>query len=87
MKLNSGCVSCFAGLSCSTRIGILNLLQGKEKLSVMEIAKHFQLKQPTITHHLQYLKKAKVLSSKKIGQKVYYFINPKCKKEDCQIFL
>lgn len=86
MKLTSACASCFAGLSCQARIGIINLLQEKGEVSVMEIAKHFKLKQPTITHHLKYLKEAGVLASKKKGRKVYYFINPKCKKEDCDIF-
>ena len=52
----------------------------------MEIAKHFKLKQPTITHHLKYLKEAKVLASRKKGRKVYYFISEKCKKGECDIF-
>lgn len=86
MKLTSACASCFAGLSCQARIGIINLLQKKGETSVLEIAKHFKLKQPTITHHLQYLKEAGVLSSKKKGRKVYYSINPKCKNKECNIF-
>jgi DNA-binding transcriptional ArsR family regulator len=86
MKLTSACASCFAGLSCQSRIGIINLLQEKNEMSVMEIAKHFKLKQPTITHHLKYLKEARVLGSKKKGRKVYYFLSEKCKKEGCDIF-
>jgi len=87
MKLTSACASCFAGLSCQARIGIINLLQEKGETSVMEIAKHFKLKQPTITHHLKYLKEAGVLASKKKGRKVYYFITEKCKKGECGIFV
>ena len=87
MKLTSACASCFAGLSCQTRIGMINLLQEKKEMSVMEIAKHFKLKQPTITHHLQYLKEAGVLNSEKKGRKVYYFISEKCKKGECGIFV
>ncbi len=86
MKLSSACAGCFAGLSCQARIEIINLLQEKGEMSVMEIAKHFKLKQPTITHHLQYLKEAGVLASKKKGRKVYYFITDKCKKGECGIF-
>ena len=86
MKLTSACVSCFAGLSCQARIEIINLLQKKREMSVMEIAKHFKLTQPTITHHLQYLKDAGVLASKKKGRKVFYFITEKCKKGECNIF-
>lgn len=87
MKFTSSCASCFAGLSCQARIGIINLLQEKREMSVLEIAKHFKLKQPTITHHLQYLREAGVLSSKKKGRKIFYFINPKCKPEECSIFV
>lgn len=86
MKLDRGCVGCFAGLSCVSRIEIVNLLQKKDRMSVLEIAKHFKISQPTITHHLQYLKEVQVLSSKKEGTKVYYFIHPRCKKEVCGIF-
>lgn len=86
MKLTSACASCFAGLSCQARIEIINLLQKKREISVMEIAKHFKLTQPTITHHLQYLKDAGVLASKKKGRKVFYFITEKCKKGECNIF-
>ncbi|MBL7159530.1 winged helix-turn-helix transcriptional regulator [Candidatus Microgenomates bacterium] len=86
MKLTSNCAGCFAGLACQTRFGIINLLQEKKEMSVMEITKHFKLKQPTISHHLQYLKDVGVLGSKKKGRKVYYFISEKCEKGECGIF-
>ncbi len=56
-------------------------------MSVMEIAKHFKVTQPTITHHLQYLKEINVLGSRKKGRKVFYFISEKCKKGECEIFI
>lgn len=86
MKLKSSCLGCFAGLSCSTRMEIINLLQEKGRMSVLEIARFFKLTQPTITHHLQYLKDVKILSAKKEGRFVYYFLHPKCKENICQIF-
>lgn len=84
--MSSSCAGCFAGLSCSARTEIINLLQEKKKMSVMEIAKHFNLSQPTITHHLQYLAQAGILTSKKVGRKTYYFIDPQCGNEACGIF-
>ena len=87
MKLTSACAGCFGGLACQTRIGIINLLQEKKEMSVMEIAKHFKLKQPTISHHLQYLKDVGVLDCQKKGRKVYYFISKKCKEGECGIFV
>lgn len=87
MKLKNDCVGCFAGLSCSSRIEIINLLKEKGKLSVGQIAQHFQITQPTISHHLQYLEETEILISEKVGRKVYYSLHPKCKKKNCQIFL
>ena len=86
MKFSDNCCSCFSGLSTKSRIGIVNLLQEKGKMSVLEIAKQFRLTQPTITHHLQYLKKAGLVESKKHGRKVYYSISQKCKKGKCGLF-
>lgn len=85
MKLTDDCAGCFAGLSCNTRVEIINLLKGKE-MSVLEIAKHFKVSQPTITHHLKYLESSSILVSKKTGRKVYYTLHPKCDKEACNIF-
>lgn len=86
MKLTASCTSCFSGLSTQARIGIINLLREKGQVSVLEIARHFALRQPTITHHLQYLKAAGILSSQKQGRQVFYFIDPKCKRKECHVF-
>ncbi len=88
MKLSSACAGCFAGLSCGTRIEILNLLSEKDEMSVLEIAHHFQVTQPTITHHLKYLREVGLLSSHKEGTKVFYSLSQpdSCKNYDCEIF-
>jgi len=86
MKITSACAVCFSGLSAGSRIKIINLLSEKGRLSVLDIAKHFTLKQPTITHHLQYLKNAGLLSSERKGKNIYYFIREKCKGKDCHVF-
>lgn len=85
-KFKSACSGCFAGLACGARLEIINLLQEKGKLSVMEIVKHFKISQPTVTHHLKYLQEVGVLASKKEGRKVYYSLDPKCGFDDCKIF-
>ena len=87
MKFTSACAGCFAGLSCQTRVSIIDLLKKKKEMSVMEIAKHFKVTQPTITHHLKYLKATNILGSKKRGRKVFYFISEKCQKGECEIFI
>lgn len=86
MKFEADCAGCFAGLSCGIRIEIINLLKEKDRMSVLEITKHFKVTQPTITYHLKYLKQVGILSSRKKGRKVYYFINPKRGKGECGLF-
>jgi ArsR family transcriptional regulator len=86
MKFDSGCSGCFAGLACDVRIEIVNLLQKNGKMQVGEIAKYFQLKQPTISHHLKYLSEMGVIASKKSGRNVSYYIHPKCLKK-CSVFI
>ncbi len=86
MKLKPQCTGCFASLSCGIRVEIINLLEKNKKMSVTEIARHFELSQPTITHHLQYLKEMGIVKSKKEGRQVFYHLDPKCGLESCEIF-
>jgi len=87
MKFKPDCSQCFAGLSCGARLQIVNLLREEKKLSVSEISSHFKLSQPTITHHLHYLKTAGIVKSEKQGRNVFYQLNPKCGWGDCTIFI
>jgi len=64
----------FKALNDSTRREILALLQ-KGDLSAGEIADHFHLGKPTISHHLDLLKQADLISSVKNGQFVVYSLN------------
>ena len=85
MKFNSRCSGCFAGLSCETRVEIINLLQKKGNMQVTDIANNFQLRQPTISHHLKYLRDMGIVTSKRDGRKIYYYIHPKCAGA-CRVF-
>lgn len=86
MKFTNDCAGCFAGLATKTRVEIVNLLLKKKRLSVSEVAEGFKLKQPTITHHLQYLKEAGIVDSVKKGRQVFYFITKKCREGKCGLF-
>lgn len=86
MKLTSDCAGCFAGLSCGSRMEIITLLQKKKQMSVSDIAKHFKLSQPTVSHHLKFLEEVGVLASKKTGRQVFYTLAPDCDNKDCHIF-
>ena len=64
----------FKALNDETRRDILTLLREKD-LNAGEIADHFNISKPSISHHLEVLKNAELVSSEKKGQFVIYSIN------------
>jgi len=61
-------------LSHPDRIGIIELLQKNEKLSVGEIQAHMNLEQAATSNHLRLLKDQQILVSKRAGKNKYYSI-------------
>lgn len=64
----------FKALNDGTRREILMLLREKD-LNAGEIAAHFNISKPSISHHLEILKNAGLVSSDKRGQYIIYSIN------------
>ncbi|MET6996262.1 autorepressor SdpR family transcription factor [Chitinophaga defluvii] len=64
----------FKALNDQTRRDILELLK-KEDMTAGQIADHFNFSKPTISHHLDLLKQAELLTSVKKGQFIYYSLN------------
>lgn len=64
----------FKALNDATRREILELLKTKDR-SAGEIADHFTISKPSISHHLDILKQADLIASGKKGQFVIYSIN------------
>ena len=64
----------FKALNDPTRRQILEMLQEKD-LTAGEIADKFSISFPSISHHLDLLKQAKLVTSEKDGQYVYYSLN------------
>ena len=64
----------FKALNDETRRKILDLLKEKD-LTAGEIADAFEISKPSISHHLDILKRADLVSSIKNGQFVFYSIN------------
>ena len=62
---------CFSALSNTYRREIIKLLKWKN-MSVGEIANHFNISQPSISRHLEILKHAEIVTSKKEGNKIIY---------------
>lgn len=63
----------FQTLSDSNRLRIIHSI-GDKKKSVGEIVKSTSLSQPLVSHHLRVLKRNEVLSTKRKGPFIYYFI-------------
>lgn len=64
----------FKALSDPTRRQILKLLREKD-LSAGEIADQFEMTKPSISHHLNLLKQADLISDRRQGQNIYYSLN------------
>lgn len=64
----------FKALNDATRREILELLRKKD-LSAGEIVDKFNMSGPSISHHLDLLKRAGLIDSEKKGQFVYYSLN------------
>ncbi len=75
----------FKALSDPTRRKILKMLREKD-LSAGEIAENFDITKPSISHHLNLLKQAKLVLSEKQGQNIYYSLNMTVFQEVIQWF-
>ena len=66
--------SIFKALNDPTRREILQLLQERD-MTAGEIVERFKISGPSISHHLDLLKQAKLVIAEKDGQYVYYSLN------------
>ncbi len=64
----------FKALNDPIRRDILNLLKDKD-MSAGDIADHFNIGKPTISHHLDLLRQAGLVTSAKQGQFIIYSIS------------
>lgn len=64
----------FKALSDTTRREILRLLQDGD-LTAGEIAEHFSMSKPSISHHLSMLKQANLVQDVRKGQNILYSLN------------
>ncbi len=68
-----------------TRQRILEILQDNGEKCVTELVGAFNLSQPTISHHLNFLKQANLVLTRKEGKQVYYRANKENIMECCGI--
>ena len=59
-------------LADETRQKILEILLDEGELCVSDLVERFNVSQPTISHHLNFLKQANLVVSRKDGKQIYY---------------
>lgn len=64
-------------LNNKTRQDIIMLFQNQKEYCANDIAKQFKLTRPTISHHLNLMKRSKILDARKDGKEIYYSLNKK----------
>ncbi|MEK7613154.1 MAG: metalloregulator ArsR/SmtB family transcription factor [Patescibacteria group bacterium] len=81
------CPDCFKVVGERSRYKLVCML-GKEAegMTVSELTLRLQLKQPTVTHHLQVLRSVKAVASERSGREQIYQLNRKAHCfEECKI--
>lgn len=64
----------FKSLSDATRRKIIRLLRERD-MTAGEIAEHFKMTKPSISHHLNSLKQARLVLDERHGQHIVYSLN------------
>ena len=62
-------------LADPTRQEIIKIFFTRSELCANDIAGYFKLTRPTISHHLNLMRRLKILNSRKDGKEVYYSFN------------
>lgn len=64
----------FKALADPSRRQILTLLKTND-LTAGEIASHFDMQKPSVSHHLKILKQAELIQDERKGQHIFYTLN------------
>lgn len=62
-------------LGDETRQRILEILQSQGEKCVSDLVDVFNVSQPTISHHLNFLRQANLVTSRREGKQIYYKAN------------
>lgn len=69
------CLDLLQALSDKTRQEIIMVFTSNKELCANDIANNFSLSRPTISHHLNLMKRIGILNSRKDGKEMYYSLN------------
>lgn len=76
----------FKALSDATRLQIVQLLSSQPKMCVCEIVEKLGQPQPTVSRHLNHLKRIGILASERRGTWMWYQLEPNMPKW-CQVII
>ena len=76
----------FKALADPTRRRILRLLNDGE-LTAGQLAEHFPISAPSMSHHFNVLKQADLVSTRRDGQQIYYSLNTTVFQDVLAVFL
>ncbi|NTW22575.1 winged helix-turn-helix transcriptional regulator [Candidatus Falkowbacteria bacterium] len=76
----------FSALADPTRREILELLK-KQDFSAGDLGKNFSITAPSLSHHLNALKQAGLVSSRRQGQEIIYSLNLSAFEELTEIII
>jgi len=79
-------VRTFRALGDPTRQKMLALLEQGGATCVADLARHFAMTQPSVSHHLRILRDAGLVTAEKRGKEVYYTINAPELRRCCGAF-
>lgn len=74
-RIDDKTLQAFSAVTEPTRLQILLLLGEKGRLCVGEIAGHFRISRPAVSHHLKILKDNGLVLGEKSGQEIYYTVD------------
>jgi ArsR family transcriptional regulator len=66
---------------------LLMLMENREEIRVADLADKTSLTRPAVSHHIQILKDAGVIKSRKRGKCVYYYFDSTCQNVDALLRL
>ena len=72
------CTTCFKSIGVPSRMKIYAYLTTVADATVSDIVDQLDLTQPTVSYHLKEMKVSGLLSSRRQGKKVFYFIDNDC---------
>src|SRR5512147_490882 len=74
-RIDDKMLQAFSAVTEPTRLQILFLLGEQRRLCVGDIASHFRISRPAVSHHLKILKDNSLVVAEKTGQEVYYTVD------------